>query len=73
MCYTVAPSPGHLVQAALPCLSEHCPGQQTDSQVSVSAQRYEEVPGLTWAGEVGKHAGLEGRLPQHPVRDCLLL
>ena len=26
MCYAVTPSPGHLVQAALPCMSEHCSG-----------------------------------------------
>ena len=30
MCYAIAPSPGRLVWAALPCVSEHCPGQQTD-------------------------------------------
>ena len=71
--YAIAPSPGLLVQAALPSMSEHCPGQQMDSQVLVSAQRYEEVPGLTRVGEVGKHAGLESRLPQHPIQDHLLL
>ena len=53
MCYAIAPSPGCLVRAALPCVSEHHPGQQMDGRVLVSAQQYEEVPGLTWTGEVG--------------------
>ena len=25
ICYTIAPSPRHLVRKALPCMSEHCP------------------------------------------------
>ena len=53
MRYATAPSPGHLVWAALPCVSEYHPGQQMDGQVLVSAQQYEEVPGITWAGKVG--------------------
>ena len=53
MRYAIAPSPGHPVQAALPSVSEHCPGQQTDGQVLVSAQQYEGVTGPTRMGEVG--------------------
>ena len=67
MRYTVAPSPGCLVRAALPSVSAHHPGQQTDGQVLVSAQQYEEVPGPTQTGKVGKHAGLKSQLPQYPV------
>ena len=53
MHYAIAPSPRHLVRAALLSVSEHCPGQQMDGQVLVSAQQYKEVPGLTWMGKVG--------------------
>ena len=53
MRYAIAPSPRRLVWAALPSVSEYCPGQQTDGRVLVSAQQYEEVPGLTWVGKVG--------------------
>ena len=53
MCYAVAPSPGRLVQAALLSVSEHCPGQQMDGRVLVSAQQYKEVPGPTRTGKVG--------------------
>ena len=51
MHYTIAPSPRRLVRAALLSVSKHCPGQQTDGRVLVSAQRYKEVPGLTWMGK----------------------
>ena len=37
MCYAIAPSPRHLVRAALPSVSEYCPGQQMDGRVLVSA------------------------------------
>ena len=47
MYYAIAPSPWHLVQAALPSVSEYHPGQQTDGQVLVPAQQYEEVSGVT--------------------------
>ena len=53
MHYAIAPSPGHLVWAALPSVSEYHPGQQMDGGVLVSAQQYEEVPGLTQTGKVG--------------------
>ena len=53
MCYAIAPSPRRPVQAALPSVSEYCPSQQMDGRVLVSAQQYEEVPGVTWAGKVG--------------------
>ena len=53
MRYTIALSPRRLVWAAILSVSEYCPGQQTDGQVLVSAQRYKEVPGLTRAGKVG--------------------
>ena len=52
MRYTIAPSPGCLVQAALPSMSKHRSGQQTDGQVLVSAQPY-EVPGPTRMSKVG--------------------
>ena len=52
MRYATAPSPGRLVWAALPSMSKYHPHQQTDGQALVSAQRYEEVPGLTRAGKV---------------------
>ena len=53
MCYAIAPSPRHPVWAALLSMSEYHPGQQMDGRVLVSAQQYEEVPGLTQAGKVG--------------------
>ena len=53
MHYAIAPSPRCLIWAAVPSMSEHHPSQQMDSQVLVSAQQYEEVPGLTRAGKVG--------------------
>ena len=53
MHYAIAPSPGCPVQAALLGVSEHHPGQQMDGRVLVSAQQYEEVPGLTRMGKVG--------------------
>ena len=67
MCYAVAPSPSHLIRAALPCVPEYCPGQQMDSQVLVPTQQYEEVPSVTLVGKVGQYAGLESQLPQYPI------
>ena len=53
MCYTIAPSPGHLVQAALLSVPEYCPSQQMDGQVPVPTQQYKEVLGITWVDKVG--------------------
>ena len=53
MRYAVAPSPRHLVWAALPSMSEHHPGQQMDGRVLLSAQQYKEILGPTRTGKVG--------------------
>ena len=73
MCYTIALSPRHLVWAALPSVPEYCPGQQTDGKVPVPTQQYKEVPGAAQVGKVGQYAGLESRLPQYTVQDCLFI
>ena len=54
MCYAIAPSPGRLVWAALPCVCQNIvPVNKRTGRVSVSAQQYKEVPGPTWTGKVG--------------------
>ena len=53
MCYAIAPSPRCLVRPALPTVPEYCPGQQIDGRVPVPTLQHEEIPGITWAGEVG--------------------
>ena len=53
MCYAIAPSPGHLVWAALPSVPEYCLGQQADGQVPVPTQQYKELLGITRVGKVG--------------------